>query len=65
MVSGVQAANVQASPSPYTLVYQRNHGLLPHGSNTLLHGTNSGGNITSPLAMRPTDTRADACRVLR
>jgi hypothetical protein len=26
----------------YTLVYQRNHGLLPHGSNTLLHGTNSG-----------------------
>ena len=52
MVSGVQAANVQASPSPYTLVYQRNHGLLPHGSNTLLHGANSNEVIHFGLAVR-------------
>ena len=37
----MQAANFQFSSLQYTLVYQRNHGLLPHSSNTLLHGTNS------------------------
>jgi hypothetical protein len=42
MVSGA-SAGFQQTPRSYTLVYQRNHGRLPHGSNTLLHGTNSGG----------------------
>ena len=40
MVSGASGEFPSLS-APYTLVYQRNHGLLPHSSNTLLHGTNS------------------------
>jgi hypothetical protein len=46
----VQAANFSILFAP---VYQRNHGLLPHGSNTLLHSTNQPRHIISGPAVWP------------